>query len=232
MDCSAGCTCRPCGGSIPSSPTAPKARAWPTASSSPCSWPRKSPIGRRRGFNAACIAPTFRSSRRSTSTTSPSSRASASRCSAAPSAPTSSPRASRSSSAGPAARGRRTWRSPSPTARSRTASTLSSPPRRRSSKISRRRRAGKLRPVLPTYTHPAVLVIDEVGYLGYGPDAANVLFQVVNDRYLHQRPMIFTTNKPLAAWGRVLHDADLQQDSNHQRRREHIRSQHQRNSGS
>jgi len=52
-------------------------------------------------------------------------------------------------------------------------------------------------------------VIDEVGYLGYGPDAANVLFQVVNDRYLHHRPMIFTTNKPLAAWGRVLHDADL-----------------------
>src|SRR5207249_8255258 len=34
-------------------------------------------------------------------------------------------------------------------------------------------------------------------------------FQVVNDRYLHQRPMIFTTNKPLAAWGRVLHDPDL-----------------------
>src|SRR3989454_1017966 len=75
--------------------------------------------------------------------------------------------------------------------------------------LSAATRAGKLRPVLPTYTHPAVLVIDEVGYLGYGPDAANVLFQVVNDRYLHHRPMIFTTNKPLAAWGRVLHDADL-----------------------
>jgi DNA replication protein DnaC len=70
-------------------------------------------------------------------------------------------------------------------------------------------RRGKLRHVLPTYTHPAVLVIDEVGYLSYGPDAANVLYQVVNDRYLHQRPMIFTTNKPLAAWGRVLHDPDL-----------------------
>jgi DNA replication protein DnaC len=27
---------------------------------------------------------------------------------------------------------------------------------------------------------------------------ANVLFHVVNDRYLHYRPMIFTTNKPLA----------------------------------
>jgi DNA replication protein DnaC len=68
---------------------------------------------------------------------------------------------------------------------------------------------GRLGQVLPGYTHPHVLVIDEVGYLSYGPDAANVLFQVVNDRYLHHRPMIFTTNKPLGAWGRVLHDPDL-----------------------
>jgi len=68
---------------------------------------------------------------------------------------------------------------------------------------------GRLRHTLIAYTHPHVLVIDEVGYLSYGPDAANVLFQVVNDRYLHQRPMIFTTNKPLAAWGRVPHDPDL-----------------------
>ena len=75
--------------------------------------------------------------------------------------------------------------------------------------LSRATRTGKLRTVLPTYTHPHVLVIDEVGYLSYGPDAANVLFQVVNDRYLHHRPMIFTTNKPLPAWGRVLHDPDL-----------------------
>ena len=60
-----------------------------------------------------------------------------------------------------------------------------------------------------TYTHPHVLVIDEVGYLTYGPDAANVLFHVVNDRHLRKRPMIFTTNKPLTAWGNVLHDEDL-----------------------
>jgi DNA replication protein DnaC len=75
--------------------------------------------------------------------------------------------------------------------------------------LSRATRIGKLRHVLPTYTHPHVLVIDEVGYLSYGPDAANVLFQVVNDRHLHRRPLVFTTNKPLGAWGRVLHDPDL-----------------------
>jgi IstB-like ATP binding protein len=60
-------------------------------------------------------------------------------------------------------------------------------------------------PVIVTYTHPHVLVIDEVGYLTYRPDAANVLFHVVNDRHLRERPMIFTTNKPLNEWGKVLH---------------------------
>jgi DNA replication protein DnaC len=58
--------------------------------------------------------------------------------------------------------------------------------------LSTATRKGRLRHVLPAYTHPHVLVIDEVGYLSYGPDAANVLFHVVNERYLHQRPMIFT----------------------------------------
>ena len=47
------------------------------------------------------------------------------------------------------------------------------------------------------------------GYLTYGQDAANVLFHVVNNRHLRKRPMIFTTNKPLIEWGRVLHDEDL-----------------------
>jgi DNA replication protein DnaC len=70
-------------------------------------------------------------------------------------------------------------------------------------------RRGELAKTLATYTHPPVLVIDEVGYLAVGGDAANLMFQVVNDRYLHRRPMLFTTNKPLAAWGLVLHDPDL-----------------------
>jgi hypothetical protein len=50
---------------------------------------------------------------------------------------------------------------------------------------------------------------EPVGYLTYGPDAANMLFHVVNDRHLRKRPMIFTTNKPLTEWGKVLHDEDM-----------------------
>ena len=72
-------------------------------------------------------------------------------------------------------------------------------------------REGRFAEALTTYTHPAVLVVDEVGYLTYGTDAANMLFHVVNDRHRHKRSMIFTTNKPPAAWGKVLHDEDLAQ---------------------
>ena len=72
-------------------------------------------------------------------------------------------------------------------------------------------RSGRLADSLATYIHPGVLVIDEVGYLTYGTDAANMLFHVVNDRHRKKRAMIFTTNKPLTAWGRVLHDEDLAQ---------------------
>lgn len=75
--------------------------------------------------------------------------------------------------------------------------------------LSKASRDGRLREILPAYTHPGVLVVDEVGYLSYPQDAANVLFQVVNDRYLHRKPLVFTTNKPVESWGKVLHDPDL-----------------------
>src|SRR5713226_3383433 len=67
----------------------------------------------------------------------------------------------------------------------------------------------RLTQALAVYTHPGVLIVDEVGYLTYGTDAANMLFHVVNDRHRKKRAMIFTTNKSLNAWGRVLHDDDL-----------------------
>src|SRR5262249_10540003 len=70
---------------------------------------------------------------------------------------------------------------------------------------------GRLAEALTVYPHPGLLVVDEVGYLTYGTDAANMLFHVVNDRHRRKRSMIFTTNKPTNARGRVLHDEDLAQ---------------------
>ena len=75
--------------------------------------------------------------------------------------------------------------------------------------LSNASRRGQLQEALLTYTRPHVLVIDELGYLTYGADAANVLFHVVNHRHLRKRPMIFTPNKPLSEWGEVLHDENL-----------------------
>jgi DNA replication protein DnaC len=73
------------------------------------------------------------------------------------------------------------------------------------------RAKGEWEGALSGYLEPEVLVIDEVGYLSYGPYAANVLFPVVDKRYLRgDRPMLLTTNKePKEQWGGVLHDAEL-----------------------
>ena len=68
---------------------------------------------------------------------------------------------------------------------------------------------GKLRDALSRYIKPHVLVVDEVGYLPYGDDAASVLYHVVNDRHIRHRAMVFTTNKHPKRWGDVLHDDDL-----------------------
>ena len=68
---------------------------------------------------------------------------------------------------------------------------------------------GTLRQAIEPYLHTDVLVIDELGYLTYPQDAANVLFQVVNQRYLQKKAIVVTTNKPLDKWASVLHDRDL-----------------------
>ena len=70
-------------------------------------------------------------------------------------------------------------------------------------------RQGRLAEATAAYRHPDVLIIDEVGYLPYVDDAANVLYGVVDGRHLDRRPIIFTTNKSLDQWGQVLHDDHL-----------------------
>lgn len=75
--------------------------------------------------------------------------------------------------------------------------------------LSAASRVNRLREATQAYVAPDVLVIDEVGYLHHADDAANVLYGVVDQRCLLRRPIVFTTNKALKAWGRVLHDNEL-----------------------
>jgi hypothetical protein len=70
-------------------------------------------------------------------------------------------------------------------------------------------KVGRLREATAEFVAPAVLVVDEVGYLHHADDAANVLFGVVDQRYLRKRPIVLTTNKRLKDWGDVLHNPDL-----------------------
>jgi DNA replication protein DnaC len=75
--------------------------------------------------------------------------------------------------------------------------------------LSTATQTGTFREALNRYIKPHVLVVDEVGYLAYGNDAANVLYQVVGERHVRKRSMVFTTNKHPKRWGVVLHDDDL-----------------------
>ncbi len=54
---------------------------------------------------------------------------------------------------------------------------------------------------------PALLCIDEVGYLSYGNRHADLLFEVVTRRYALGRPIVVTTNKPFAEWNQVFASA-------------------------
>ncbi|WP_437629891.1 ATP-binding protein [Sorangium sp. So ce854] len=56
---------------------------------------------------------------------------------------------------------------------------------------------------LRRYTVPALLCVDEVGYLSYNGRYADLLFEVVTRRYDAQKPILLSTNKAFSDWGEV-----------------------------
>jgi DNA replication protein DnaC len=52
------------------------------------------------------------------------------------------------------------------------------------------------------YQSPALLVVDEVGYLSLGQQGSSLFFQVISDRH-QKRSTILTTNLPFADWGKI-----------------------------
>lgn len=63
-----------------------------------------------------------------------------------------------------------------------------------------------LRRRLKHYAAPALLVIDEVGYLSYASRHADLLFELINRRHQHKSTLI-TTNKAFSEWGEVFPNA-------------------------
>lgn len=63
-----------------------------------------------------------------------------------------------------------------------------------------------LRRRLKRYTHPQLLVIDEIGYLSYGNRHADLLFEIISRRY-EAKSTVVTTNRPFSEWGEVFPNA-------------------------
>ncbi len=82
----------------------------------------------------------------------------------------------------------------------RTASDLLADLAGQESSVARARR-------LRAYVQPAILCIDEVGYLSYDTRHADLLFEVVTRRYEKNKPIVLTTNKPFAEWPTVFPNA-------------------------
>jgi DNA replication protein DnaC len=65
--------------------------------------------------------------------------------------------------------------------------------------------AGRLQAELVRLGRYPLLVIDEVGYIPFEPEAANLFFQLVSSRY-ERASLIVTSNKPFGRWGEVFGD--------------------------
>ncbi|RFA11730.1 DNA replication protein, partial [Subtercola boreus] len=54
----------------------------------------------------------------------------------------------------------------------------------------------------------SLLIVDEVGYVPFDQDAANLFFQLVSSRYEHAS-LILTSNLPFGRWGDVFGDPTI-----------------------
>jgi DNA replication protein DnaC len=65
--------------------------------------------------------------------------------------------------------------------------------------------AGRLQAELIRLGRYPLIVVDEVGYIPFEPEAANLFFQLVSSRY-ERASLIVTSNKPFGRWGEVFGD--------------------------
>jgi DNA replication protein DnaC len=65
--------------------------------------------------------------------------------------------------------------------------------------------AGRLQPELTRLGRYPLLVVDEIGYIPFEPEAANLFFQLVSARY-ERASLLVTSNKPFGRWGEVFGD--------------------------
>jgi DNA replication protein DnaC len=66
-------------------------------------------------------------------------------------------------------------------------------------------RQGRLAEELGRLERIALLIVDEVGYIPFDPEAANLMFSLVSSRY-ERASLIVTSNKPFGSWGEIFGD--------------------------
>jgi DNA replication protein DnaC len=67
------------------------------------------------------------------------------------------------------------------------------------------KRQGQLEEELRRLGRVPLLVVDEVGYIPFDPEAANLMFSLVSARY-ERASLIVTSNKPFSSWGEIFGD--------------------------
>ena len=74
--------------------------------------------------------------------------------------------------------------------------------------LARAEREGRLQERIRFFCRPALLVVDEIGYLPVVPGGGNLFFQLVNARY-ERGAMILTSNRGFAEWGEVFSEPNI-----------------------
>ena len=67
------------------------------------------------------------------------------------------------------------------------------------------KRQGSLEAELKRLSFVPCLIVDEIGYIPFDPEAANLMFSLVSNRY-ERASMIVTSNKPFSLWGEIFGD--------------------------
>ena len=65
--------------------------------------------------------------------------------------------------------------------------------------------AGRLKQELKKYTKPALLILDELGYLPIDKSGADLLFQVISLRY-EQGSVMLTSNRAFKEWPKMFNN--------------------------
>lgn len=62
---------------------------------------------------------------------------------------------------------------------------------------------------LRVYTEPALLIVDELGYLALDQQTSNLFYQVISTRHSQRRSTLITTNTAFSEWGNILYNTTI-----------------------